>query len=71
MMTTLDPQTGSHNGARAFEGDISALPVPELLQFINISGRDGVLVITVGCFYCCPRRAKSLARAPAISACRT
>jgi hypothetical protein len=31
---------------RAFEGDIGALPVPELLQFINISGRDGVLVIT-------------------------
>lgn len=50
MMTTLDPQTdshhGSHNGLRAFEGDISVLPVPELLQFINISGKDGVLVIT-------------------------
>ena len=44
MMMTLDPQT--YNGARAFEGDISVLPMPELLQFISISGRDGVLVIT-------------------------
>lgn len=46
MMTTLDPQAGLHNGSKAFEGDIGVLPVPELLQFINISGRDGVLVIT-------------------------
>ena len=50
MMSTIDPQigtpNGSHNGSKAFEGDISVLPVPELLQFINISGRDGVLVIT-------------------------
>jgi len=36
----------SHSGPKAFEGDVGELPVPELLQFIHISGRDGVLVIT-------------------------
>ena len=38
----------STSGTKAFEGDVSALPVPELLQFLHISGRDGVLVITDG-----------------------
>lgn len=35
-----------HTGIKAFEGDIGAVPVPELLQFLHISGKDGVLVIT-------------------------
>ncbi|HYC89665.1 MAG TPA: DUF4388 domain-containing protein [Thermoanaerobaculia bacterium] len=34
------------SGTKSFEGDVSALPVPELLQFLHISGRDGVLLIT-------------------------
>lgn len=33
-------------GVRAFEGDVSALPIPELLQFLHISGKDGVLVVS-------------------------
>ena len=41
-MTISDAQTGQ----KAFEGDIGELPIPELLQFIHISGRDGVLVIS-------------------------
>ena len=43
---TTEAQSGMQNGARAFEGDIGELPIPELLQFIHISGRDGVLVIS-------------------------
>lgn len=31
--------------AKAFEGDVAALPIPELLQFLHISAKDGVLVI--------------------------
>lgn len=38
--------TEAQSGSKAFEGDISELPIPELLQFIHISGRDGVLVIS-------------------------
>ena len=38
--------TDAQSGAKAFEGDIGELPIPELLQFIHISGRDGVLVIS-------------------------
>jgi len=34
------------SGTKAFEGQIAELPIPELLQFIHISGRDGVLVIS-------------------------
>ncbi|MBV8518962.1 MAG: DUF4388 domain-containing protein [Acidobacteria bacterium] len=41
-MTTSDIQAG----LKAFEGDIAELPIPELLQFIHISGRDGVLVVS-------------------------
>jgi DNA-binding MarR family transcriptional regulator len=36
----------SLSGPKAFEGDLAGLPLPELLQFIHISGRDGVLVVT-------------------------
>jgi uncharacterized protein DUF4388 len=36
----------AYNGPKAFEGDVAELPVPELLQFIHISGKDGVLVVT-------------------------
>jgi hypothetical protein len=36
----------SPSGARALEGNLSVLPLPELLQFLHISGRDGVLVIS-------------------------
>jgi hypothetical protein len=36
----------THAGTKVFEGDIAALPVPELLQFLHISGKDGVLVIS-------------------------
>lgn len=39
---TIDALTGS----KAFEGDIAELPIPELLQFLHISGRDGVLVVS-------------------------
>jgi hypothetical protein len=38
--------TEAQSGAKAFEGDIAELRIPELLQFIHISGRDGVLVIS-------------------------
>lgn len=38
--------TDSHTGSKAFEGDIAALPIPELLQFIHISAKDGVLVVS-------------------------
>ena len=38
--------TDAQSGLKAFEGDIAELPIPELLQFIHISGRDGVLVIS-------------------------
>ena len=31
--------------ARALEGDLSVLPLPELLQFLHINGKDGVLVV--------------------------
>ncbi len=33
-------------GSAAFEGDLVSLPLAELLQFLHISGKDGVLVIS-------------------------
>jgi hypothetical protein len=34
------------SGTKVFEGEVAALPIPELLQFLHISGKDGVLVVS-------------------------
>jgi hypothetical protein len=44
IMTAVDPEMG----AKIFEGEVAALPIAELLQFLYISGKDGVLVISEG-----------------------
>lgn len=36
----------AQSGTKVFEGDVAALPIPELLQFLHISGKDGVLVVS-------------------------
>ena len=47
LLTTMSTMiTDAQSGAKAFEGNIAELPIPELLQFIHISGRDGVLVVS-------------------------
>jgi hypothetical protein len=40
------PPKADAPAAAAFEGDLSSLPLAELLQFLHISGKDGVLVVT-------------------------
>ncbi|HYM59505.1 MAG TPA: DUF4388 domain-containing protein [Thermoanaerobaculia bacterium] len=41
--TLTQPET---LGTRALEGDLAMLPLAELLQFLHINGRDGVLVVS-------------------------
>jgi hypothetical protein len=36
----------SQSEPKAFEGDLAVLPLPELMQFLHINGRGGVLVVS-------------------------